>query len=150
LRVVALIAEYSKVLAEVKVTAQSAEATYDTCTDRDKVASTLVTTLEVELKEFQEKNKGNRAERDKVLAKVERKSEAIETLRGSIKARLKELYPQITRRMDTLEDLGKEMEKIVDTLGAQGIGLSFDEVSTLIGDLCQKAQSEVDIWNKLE
>ncbi|KAH9291756.1 hypothetical protein KI387_043057, partial [Taxus chinensis] len=54
------------------------------------------------------------------------------------------------RRMDMLEDLGKEMEKIVDTLGTQGIGLSFDEVSILVGDLCQKAQSEVDIWNKLE
>ncbi|KAH9310117.1 hypothetical protein KI387_038028, partial [Taxus chinensis] len=75
LRVVALIAEYSKVLAEVKVTTQSVEATYDTCTDRDKVASTLVTTHEAKLKEFQEKNKGNRAERDKVLAKVERKFE---------------------------------------------------------------------------
>ncbi|KAH9315527.1 hypothetical protein KI387_024154, partial [Taxus chinensis] len=90
------------------------------------------------------------AERDKVLAKVERKSEVIEALRSSIKAWLKELYPHITRRMDTLKDLGKEMEKIVDTLGTQGIGLSFDEVSILVGDLCQKAQSKVDIWNKLE
>ncbi|KAH9302081.1 hypothetical protein KI387_013664, partial [Taxus chinensis] len=89
-------------------------------------------------------------ERDKVLAEVERKSEAIETLRGSIKARLKELYPQITRRMDKLKYLGKEMEKIVDTLGTQGIGLSFDEVNTLVSDLCQKAQNEVDAWNKLE
>ncbi|KAH9294687.1 hypothetical protein KI387_038275, partial [Taxus chinensis] len=103
---------YSQVLVEVKVAAQSTEATYDTCADRDKVASSLVTTLKVELKEFQEKNKGNRVERDKVLAEVERKSEAIEALRSSIKAQLKELYPHITRRMDMLKDLGKEMEKI--------------------------------------
>ncbi|KAH9316354.1 hypothetical protein KI387_024981, partial [Taxus chinensis] len=74
-----------------------------------------------------EKNKGNRTERDKVPTKVEKKSEAIEALRSSIKARLKELYPQIARRMDKLEDLGKEMEQIMDTLGTQGIGLSFDE-----------------------
>ncbi|KAH9297431.1 hypothetical protein KI387_029113, partial [Taxus chinensis] len=52
--------------------------------------------------------------------------------------------------MDALEDLGKELEKVVDTLGTQGNGLSFEEVSTLFGDLCQKAQSEVDAWNKLE
>ncbi|KAH9294372.1 hypothetical protein KI387_040426, partial [Taxus chinensis] len=78
------------------------------------------------------------AERDKVLAEVEKKSEVIEALRSSIKARLKELYPQITRRMDKLMDLGKEMEQIMDTLGTQGAGLSFDEVSTLVGDLCQK------------
>lgn len=54
LRVVALVAKYNKVLIEVKVTAQSNEATYDTCAEKDKVVSTLVTTHEVELKEFQE------------------------------------------------------------------------------------------------
>ncbi|KAH9299007.1 hypothetical protein KI387_030689, partial [Taxus chinensis] len=52
-----------------------------------------------------EKNKGNRVERDKVLAEVEKKSEVIEALRSLTNARLKELYPQITRRMDKLTDL---------------------------------------------
>ncbi|KAH9305723.1 hypothetical protein KI387_010127, partial [Taxus chinensis] len=36
LKVVALVSEYSQVLAEAKFTAQSVDATYDTCTDRDK------------------------------------------------------------------------------------------------------------------
>ncbi|KAH9298307.1 hypothetical protein KI387_029989, partial [Taxus chinensis] len=52
-----------------------------------------------------EKNKGNREERDKILAEVERKSEAIKTLRDSIKNLWKELYPRITWRMDALEDV---------------------------------------------
>ncbi|KAH9322055.1 hypothetical protein KI387_016694, partial [Taxus chinensis] len=82
----------------------------------DKVAGILVATHEAELKEFQEKNKGNREERDRILAEVERKSEAIEALRGSIKNWLKELYPQITRRMDALDDVGKELEKISNTI----------------------------------
>ncbi|KAH9328982.1 hypothetical protein KI387_001090, partial [Taxus chinensis] len=116
-----------KALVDVKITTQSVEAAYNNCADRDRVASTLVATHEVELKEFQEKNKGNRVERDRVLAEVERKFEAIETLRGSIKNRLKELYPHITRRMDALKDLGKELEKVVDTLGTHGNGLSFEE-----------------------
>ncbi|KAH9297521.1 hypothetical protein KI387_029203, partial [Taxus chinensis] len=127
LKVIALISEYSKVLTDGKIASQSTKAAYDTCVDRDKVASSLVTKIKVELKEFQEKNKGNRAERDKVLAKLERRSEEIETLRGSTKTQLKELYPQITRRIDKLADLGMDMEQIVDTLGTQGAGLSFDE-----------------------
>ncbi|KAH9295867.1 hypothetical protein KI387_039455 [Taxus chinensis] len=150
LKVVAIISKYNKVLADVKIATHTVEATYDSCTDRDKVASILVTTHEVELKEFQEKNKGNRAEWERILAEVEKKSEAIETLRGSIKNRLKELYPQITRRMDALEDVGKELEGMVETLNTQGNGLGFEEVSTLVGDLCQRAQNEVDAWNKLE
>ncbi|KAH9291744.1 hypothetical protein KI387_043070, partial [Taxus chinensis] len=114
------------------------------------VASILVSTHEMELKEFQEKNKGNRVERDKILAEVEKKSEAIKTLRGSIKIRLKELYPQITRKMDTLEDLGKQLESIFETMSTKGEELSFEEVSTLVGDLCQQAQNEVNAWEKLE
>ncbi|KAH9317381.1 hypothetical protein KI387_019150, partial [Taxus chinensis] len=125
--VVAIMAEYSKVLADVKIVSHTAEATYDNCTDKDKVVSILVTNYEAELKEFQEKNKGNRVEWDRILDEVEKKSEAIEALRGTIKNRLKELYPQITRRMDALEDMGKELEKIVDTMNAQGDGLSFGE-----------------------
>lgn len=114
------------------------------------MVGTLVATHEVELKEFQEKNKGNRAEREKIRSKVEKKSEAIETLRVSIEKWLKELYPCITRRMDTLEDISKELEKITDTMSAQGDGINFEEVSTLVGDLFQRAQDEVDAWNKLE
>ncbi|KAH9328390.1 hypothetical protein KI387_000498, partial [Taxus chinensis] len=125
--VVAIMAEYNKVLADVKIAAHTIEATYDNCADRDKVESILVANYEAELKEFQEKNKGNIAEWDRILAEVEKKSEAIEALRGTIKNRLKELYPQITRRMDALEDMGKELEKIVDTMNTQGDGLSFGE-----------------------
>ncbi|KAH9297430.1 hypothetical protein KI387_029112, partial [Taxus chinensis] len=36
LKVVALIAEYSKVLVDVKIATQSAKATYDNCADRDR------------------------------------------------------------------------------------------------------------------
>ncbi|KAH9297242.1 hypothetical protein KI387_028924, partial [Taxus chinensis] len=43
------------------------EAAYDNYADRDKVAGILVTNYEVELKEFQEKNKGNIAEPDRIL-----------------------------------------------------------------------------------
>ncbi|KAH9303770.1 hypothetical protein KI387_008174, partial [Taxus chinensis] len=75
LKVVVLITKYSQVLAKVKVTTQSAEATYDTCVDRDKVASSLVATLKVEMNNFQEKKKGKRSERYKVLAEVESKYE---------------------------------------------------------------------------
>ncbi|KAH9296072.1 hypothetical protein KI387_039660, partial [Taxus chinensis] len=59
LKVVEIITRYTKLLTDVKATVQVVEATYDNCTDRDRVASILVATHEVELKEFQEKNKGN-------------------------------------------------------------------------------------------
>ncbi|KAH9329342.1 hypothetical protein KI387_001450, partial [Taxus chinensis] len=67
------------------------------------------------------------AEWDKILAEVEKKLEAIETLRGLIKNRLKELYPQITCKMDVLDDLSKQLENIVDTLNAKGDELGFEE-----------------------
>ncbi|KAH9308550.1 hypothetical protein KI387_036461, partial [Taxus chinensis] len=114
------------------IVTHTVEAAYDNCTDRDKVVSILVSNYEVELKEFQEKNKGNNAKRDRILAKVEKKLEAIEALRGTIKNQLKEIYPHITRRMDALEDVGKELEKIVDTMNAQVDGLSFAKVRTLV------------------
>ncbi|KAH9307475.1 hypothetical protein KI387_035386, partial [Taxus chinensis] len=50
-------------------TAWMTEAVYDNYTDRDRVTSILVATHEVGLKEYQEKNKGNMEERDKILAK---------------------------------------------------------------------------------
>ncbi|KAH9320968.1 hypothetical protein KI387_015607, partial [Taxus chinensis] len=68
LKVVAIMAEYNKVLADVKIVAHTAEAAYDNCADRDKVVSILVANYEAELKEFQENNKGNRAEWDRILA----------------------------------------------------------------------------------
>lgn len=49
-----------------------------------------------------------------------------------------------------LEDMGKELEIFFDTMDAQGDEMSFGEVSTLVGELCQRAQNEVDAWNKLE
>lgn len=52
--------------------------------------------------------------------------------------------------MDALKDVGKELENIVDIMKKQGDGLGFDEVSSLVGDLYQKAQNEVDAWDKLE
>ncbi|KAH9309003.1 hypothetical protein KI387_036914, partial [Taxus chinensis] len=64
--------------------------------------------------------------------------------RGSIKNQLKELYPHITRRMDVLEDIGKEIEGMVETINTQGDGIGFEEVNTLVGDLCQKVENEVD------
>ncbi|KAH9313479.1 hypothetical protein KI387_044598, partial [Taxus chinensis] len=93
LKVVAIISENNKVFADVKIATDTTEAAYDSCVDRDKVASILVANHEVDLKEFQEKNKGNRAEWERILAKVKKNSKAIETLRGSIKNWLKELYP---------------------------------------------------------
>ncbi|KAH9304892.1 hypothetical protein KI387_009296, partial [Taxus chinensis] len=52
--------------------------------------------------------------------------------------------------MDALEDLGKQLEGIVDIMLAKGEEMSFKEVSALVGDICQQAQSEVDAWEKLE
>ncbi|KAH9318146.1 hypothetical protein KI387_019915, partial [Taxus chinensis] len=52
--------------------------------------------------------------------------------------------------MDALEDLGKQLEIIVETMSAKGEELSFEEVSALVGDLYQQAQNEVDAWEKLE
>ncbi|KAH9317049.1 hypothetical protein KI387_018818, partial [Taxus chinensis] len=52
---------YNKILADVKFIVQVAETVYDNCADRDRVESILVATYETELKEFLEKNKGNRA-----------------------------------------------------------------------------------------
>ncbi|KAH9326652.1 hypothetical protein KI387_006830, partial [Taxus chinensis] len=66
LKILALVVEYNKVLADVRDTSQTAKAMYKNYTDIDKVAGTLVTTHEVELNEFQEKNKGNRVEREKI------------------------------------------------------------------------------------
>ncbi|KAH9292942.1 hypothetical protein KI387_041873, partial [Taxus chinensis] len=147
LKVVAIMVEYSKVLADVNIVAHNIVDTYDNCADKDKVASILVANFEADLKDFQEKNKGNRADGDRILAEVEKKSKAIEPLRGTIKNRLKELYPHITRRMDVLEDMGKELEKIVDTMNTQGDGLNFGEVNALVGDLYQRSQNDVDAWN---
>ncbi|KAH9303474.1 hypothetical protein KI387_015057, partial [Taxus chinensis] len=134
----------------VKSATQVVEATYDNYADRDRVASISVSTHEIELKEFQDKNKGNRVERDKILAKVEKKLEAIETLQGSIKCQLKELYPQITHGMDALDDLSKQLESIVEMMSTKGEKLRFEEVSTLVGDLYQQAHNKVDAWEKLE
>ncbi|KAH9325444.1 hypothetical protein KI387_005622, partial [Taxus chinensis] len=80
LKVIGIISKYNKFLFDVKITTHTVEATYDNYTDRDKEVSILVTTHEVELKEFQEKNKGHRVEWERILAEVEKKSEAIETL----------------------------------------------------------------------
>lgn len=60
LKFIALIAEYSKVLVDVKIASWTAKAVYKNYTNRDKVASIRVTNNEAELKEFQEKNNGNR------------------------------------------------------------------------------------------
>ncbi|KAH9296517.1 hypothetical protein KI387_040105, partial [Taxus chinensis] len=62
LKVIMLIAEYNKVLADVKIAAQTTGVTYDHCADQDKVTSMLLASDEAELKDFREKNKGNRAE----------------------------------------------------------------------------------------
>lgn len=52
--------------------------------------------------------------------------------------------------MDVLGDLSKQMENITDTLKAKIDDLSFDEVSTLVDDLFQHFQGEVDDWDKIE
>lgn len=52
LKFVVLIAEYSKVLANVKISSQTSEATYENYANKDKVASILVTNDEAKLKEF--------------------------------------------------------------------------------------------------
>lgn len=84
------------------------------------------------------------------MAEVEKKLEAIETLRGSIKSWIKELYPHITHRMDTLDDLERQLESIVETMTTKGEELSFKELNTLVRDLCHQVPSEVDSWEKLE
>ncbi|KAH9326756.1 hypothetical protein KI387_006934, partial [Taxus chinensis] len=109
------------------IATQTAGVSYDHCVDQDKVTSMLLASDEAEVKDFREKNKGNRDEREKILAKVEKKSEAIEILRVSIKTRLKELYKVITRKMDALEDHAKELETLVETINTKGEGLTFDE-----------------------
>ncbi|KAH9287512.1 hypothetical protein KI387_031629, partial [Taxus chinensis] len=68
LKVVVIMAEYNKFLVDVKIATHTAEAAYDNCADRDKVVGILVTNYEAKLKEFQEKNKGNREEQDRILA----------------------------------------------------------------------------------
>lgn len=46
--------------------------------------------------------------------------------------------------MDALEDIGKELEKNFETMSAQEDGMGFDQASTLVGDLFQRAYNEVD------
>ncbi|KAH9296146.1 hypothetical protein KI387_039734, partial [Taxus chinensis] len=82
---------------------------------------------EAELKEFRENNKGNRAEQERIIAKVGKKCEAIENRQVSIKTWLKELYKFITRKMDALEDHAKELETVVETITTRGEGLTFNE-----------------------
>ncbi|KAH9313337.1 hypothetical protein KI387_028372, partial [Taxus chinensis] len=81
LKVEEIMAEYNKVLVDIKIVAHTGEAAYDNCADKDKVVSIMVANYEAKIKEFQEKNKRNREERDRILSKVEKNSEAIETLR---------------------------------------------------------------------
>ncbi|KAH9331749.1 hypothetical protein KI387_003857, partial [Taxus chinensis] len=61
LKFIVLIDEYNKVLADVKIATQTTGAAYDHCADQDKVTSMLLASDEVEVKDFKEKNKGNRA-----------------------------------------------------------------------------------------
>ncbi|KAH9309848.1 hypothetical protein KI387_037759, partial [Taxus chinensis] len=93
LKVVEIVARYTKLLANVKASTQIVEASYDNYDDRDRVARILVATHEAELKEFYEKNKENILERDKIMAEVEKKSEAIETLWGFDKKLDEEIIP---------------------------------------------------------
>ncbi|KAH9298141.1 hypothetical protein KI387_029823, partial [Taxus chinensis] len=78
LKVIALMAKYNKVLTDVRIAAQTMGVAYDHCVDQDKVTSILLTSNETELKEFREKNKGNRVKRERIISEVEKKSEAIE------------------------------------------------------------------------
>lgn len=49
LKVIAIVAEYNKVLADVRTTTQTAGVAYDHCIDQDKVTSILLASNEVEL-----------------------------------------------------------------------------------------------------
>ncbi|KAH9307541.1 hypothetical protein KI387_035452, partial [Taxus chinensis] len=69
LKVITLIAEYNRVLADVRVAAETTRVTYDHCVDQDKVTGMLLADNEANLKDFREKNKGNRSERENILAK---------------------------------------------------------------------------------
>ncbi|KAH9324491.1 hypothetical protein KI387_004669, partial [Taxus chinensis] len=77
--VVALMAEYNKVLADIRVAAQTMGVAYDHYMDQDKVKIILLASDEVELKDFREKNKGNRAEQERIIAEVEKKSKLLRT-----------------------------------------------------------------------
>ncbi|KAH9306992.1 hypothetical protein KI387_011396, partial [Taxus chinensis] len=61
LKVIVLIVEYNKVLADIKISTETTTVAYDYCTDQDKVISMMLASDEAELKGFREKNKGNRA-----------------------------------------------------------------------------------------
>ncbi|KAH9298305.1 hypothetical protein KI387_029987, partial [Taxus chinensis] len=54
---VTLVAEYNKVLVDVKIATQTMGVTYDHCADQDKVTSMVLSSNEAELKDFREKNK---------------------------------------------------------------------------------------------
>lgn len=71
-KVVEIVTWYTKLLSIVKAAGKIAEATYDNFTDRYRVTRILVATHEVDLKEFQEKNKGNKVEQDKIIVEVEK------------------------------------------------------------------------------
>ncbi|KAH9321535.1 hypothetical protein KI387_016174, partial [Taxus chinensis] len=66
--VVTLVDEYNKVLADVRTTTQIAGVAYDRYADQDKVTRILIANEKVEMKEFRENNKGNRAERERIIA----------------------------------------------------------------------------------
>ncbi|KAH9322569.1 hypothetical protein KI387_017208, partial [Taxus chinensis] len=52
--------------------------------------------------------------------------------------------------MDSLEDHAKELDTVVETINIKGEGLTFNEVSTFVGNICTKTQNEVSAWNTLE
>ncbi|KAH9296513.1 hypothetical protein KI387_040101, partial [Taxus chinensis] len=74
LKVIMLVAEYNKVLTDVRAAAQIMGVTYDHCVNQEKVTSILLASDEAKLKDFREKNKGNRAEQERIIAEVENKS----------------------------------------------------------------------------
>ncbi|KAH9331913.1 hypothetical protein KI387_004021, partial [Taxus chinensis] len=61
LKFIVLIAEYNKVYPDVKIATQTTGVAYNHCADQDKVTSMLLSSDEAELKDFREKNKGNRS-----------------------------------------------------------------------------------------
>ncbi|KAH9287535.1 hypothetical protein KI387_031652, partial [Taxus chinensis] len=69
LNFVTLVDEYNKVLTDVRSDTQTVGVTYNHCVDQEKVKSILLASNEAELKELREKNKGNRAEWEMIIAK---------------------------------------------------------------------------------
>ncbi|KAH9327776.1 hypothetical protein KI387_007954, partial [Taxus chinensis] len=135
---------YEALVTEAKEAARRAEFIFDNCQDFEQVVNVHAANDKAELKQIQANMKNNRAEWEKVLDEVEQKRNWITTLKAALRDRLKELFPLVTRRMDALDDVASQLEKMIMELKGKIDELTPAKVPDIIDVVLVKATKELE------